>query len=208
MFDQLASIPLTYIAAPFLCAGIGWFTNYLAIKMLFHPREPKRFFGLTFHGIFPKRKSALAENLGVMIEEQLISHDDIQKVMHDPAFLQLFHDLASDHVNRFITEKLPQLSPMVAMFLNDAMKDKIRDVLNQEIEDLLPELLTKATSALEEKMNIKTMIREKVESYPMEKIEDMLFGIMKKEFRFIELVGAVLGFVIGVLQAVLFYFAT
>jgi uncharacterized membrane protein YheB (UPF0754 family) len=43
-------------------------------------------------------------------------------------------------------------------------------------------------------------VREKVESFSSDKLEDMLFSIMKKEFRFIEIVGGVLGFFIGLLQ--------
>ena len=40
----------------------------------------------------------------------------------------------------------------------------------------------------------------------MDKLEDILMRIMRNEFQFIELVGAVLGFVIGTFQAGLFYF--
>jgi hypothetical protein len=35
---------------PFIAALIGWMTNYIAVKMLFHPKEPKKFIGITFHG--------------------------------------------------------------------------------------------------------------------------------------------------------------
>ncbi|MFT5861156.1 MAG: uncharacterized membrane protein YheB (UPF0754 family), partial [Flavobacteriaceae bacterium] len=29
---------------PFIAALVGWFTNYLAVKMLFHPKEPINFY--------------------------------------------------------------------------------------------------------------------------------------------------------------------
>jgi len=51
------------ILIPIISAFIGWFTNWIAIKMLFHPREPKKFLGLTLHGIFPKRQKVIAEKL-------------------------------------------------------------------------------------------------------------------------------------------------
>ena len=44
------------------------------------------------------------------------------------------------------------------------------------------------------------MVREKVSSFSSDKLEEILFAIMKREFRFVELVGAVLGFLIGSVQ--------
>ena len=46
-----------------ICAFIGWITNFIAIKMLFHPRTPVQIGSLTIQGIFPKRQKALALNL-------------------------------------------------------------------------------------------------------------------------------------------------
>ena len=39
-----------------------------------------------------------------------------------------------------------------------------------------------------------------MEAFSSDKLEEMLLGIMRREFRFIEGVGAVLGFVIGWIQ--------
>ncbi len=64
---------------PFISAFIGWFTNWIAIKMLFHPRHPKKILGVTLHGIFPKRQAVFAEKLGKMVSEELLSFEDIQQ---------------------------------------------------------------------------------------------------------------------------------
>jgi len=44
---------------PFIAAIIGWVTNYLAIKMLFHPREKINLIFFSLQGIFPKRQKGL-----------------------------------------------------------------------------------------------------------------------------------------------------
>jgi uncharacterized membrane protein YheB (UPF0754 family) len=62
---------------PLISAFIGWFTNWIAIKMLFHPKEPKRILGITFHGIFPKRQAQFAEKLGKLVSNELLSFEDI-----------------------------------------------------------------------------------------------------------------------------------
>jgi uncharacterized membrane protein YheB (UPF0754 family) len=49
-------------------------------------------------------------------------------------------------------------------------------------------------------MDVEAVVREKVAAFSSDKLEEMLLGIMRREFRFIERVGAVLGFVIGLVQ--------
>jgi len=60
-----------------IAAHIGLATNYLAIKMLFHPRVPKKILGLSFQGIFPKRQNQFAEKLGTYVANELIWMKDI-----------------------------------------------------------------------------------------------------------------------------------
>ncbi len=78
--------PILLISIPLISALIGWITNYLAVKMIFRPHIPIKILGITFHGILPKRKSALAHEIGETVERELISHDDIKK--HMPSTLQ------------------------------------------------------------------------------------------------------------------------
>ena len=68
---------------PFIAALIGWMTNFLAVKMLFHPKEPKKILGFSFHGVFPKRQSALAEKLGNLVSEELFSASDVSAKIKD-----------------------------------------------------------------------------------------------------------------------------
>ena len=66
------------LSIPLISAFIGWFTNWIAIKMLFHPRLPVKVLGLTFQGIFPKRQRQFAEKLGKLVSEELLSFKDIE----------------------------------------------------------------------------------------------------------------------------------
>jgi uncharacterized membrane protein YheB (UPF0754 family) len=44
------------------------------------------------------------------------------------------------------------------------------------------------------------MVTEKVANYSSDKLEEILLSVLKKEFGFLELIAAVLGFVIGLIQ--------
>ncbi len=64
---------------PFIAAIIGWVTNYLAIKMLFHPKKEVKVLFIRIQGIFPKRKEKLAEKLGKVVSEELFSIEDVKQ---------------------------------------------------------------------------------------------------------------------------------
>ncbi len=194
-----------YLIAPFICALIGWLTNYLAIKMLFHPRKPVNILGWRLQGIFPKRQKELALSLGNLVEKELISHEDIEKVISKPEFISSFNKVLNDYLRDFLTRKVVSLHPMVAMFLSGDVLESIKKLLARETEKHLPEILKNISMQLEKSLDFKEVVRSKVELFSMDKLEEVLFSIMRKEFRFIEIMGAVLGFAIGIFQSLFIF---
>lgn len=72
---------------PLLGAIIGFFTNWLAIKMLFRPLRPKYFFGrrLPFTpGVIPGRRDELAEKIGETVATYLINDQELHRVLMEP----------------------------------------------------------------------------------------------------------------------------
>jgi len=86
------------------------------------------------------------------------------------------------------------------MFLNDNSKAKIKETLHTEFQHILPEILNKYSEKLEKEIDVEKIVTQKVAAFSSEKLEQILFSIMKKEFKFIEILGGVLGFLIGIIQ--------
>ena len=185
---------------PVIAALIGWMTNFLAVKMLFHPKEPKNIFGLTFHGVFPKRQSALAEKLGHLVSKELFSISDVSARIKDFATSEEAMNEVGQRIEMTIRNKLVQTFPMLAMFLSDEMVEKVTGLFKKELKEFLAETSKGLGEKLEHNLNIEKMVEERVNAFSSEKLESLFNELMKKEFRFIELVGAVLGFLIGCVQ--------
>lgn len=73
----------------------------------------------------------------------------------------------------------------------------------EEIEAMLPQVINKYTSGLKAKIDVERMVTEKVEKFSSDKLEEILNSVMKKEFRLIEGICGVFGFIIGLLQMLL-----
>jgi len=56
---------------------------------------------------------------------------------------------------------------------------------------------------IEEKLDIEKIVTDKVENFSDQKLEDLLLAVTKKEFTFIEIVGGVFGFLIGIIQQII-----
>ena len=79
---------LHYIAGPAVGAAIGYFTNYLAVKMLFHPYREVKFLGkpLPFTpGVIPKNKPRLASAIARAVSDVLLTKEDLAGLLTDGA---------------------------------------------------------------------------------------------------------------------------
>lgn len=122
-------------AGPVIGAVIGYFTNLVAVKMLFYPRKPVKLFGhvLPFTpGVIPKGKPRLARAIGRAVGENLLTKDDIQnKILSDSVIENLSESVVKKlglPVHQLVTglTDLPD-----AMYENG--KEKIASALGGEI---------------------------------------------------------------------------
>ncbi len=82
------TIDWSWVVPPLAGAVIGYFTNYLAIRMLFRPLEKKYLFGLPLPltpGIIPARRRELAYQIAEMVGEHLLTREVIVGRLESPA---------------------------------------------------------------------------------------------------------------------------
>lgn len=194
---------LIYLLIPVISAFIGWITNLIAIKMLFHPRQPVRFGIFTLHGIFPKRQRQFAEKLGKLVADELLSFEDISEKLSDPEKIRSMLPGIADQMDYFLRKKLPDAMPVLSMFIGDSTIQKIKDVFMEEMEQLLPKLIHQYVEGHRGELDLENIVTSKVSGFSSDKLEEILNSIMKKEFRFVELIGGVLGFIIGIIQVLI-----
>ena len=193
----------TLFLIPVISAFIGWFTNWIAIKMLFHPREPKKILGITFHGIFPKRQKQFAIKLGKLVSTELLSFADLEEKISSPENVEKLMPVLEEHIEHFLRVKLTEQIPMLAMLIGDKTIGQVKAVFINELQELFPVLMKQYMNKLQSDLDLETIVTEKVGSFSSDKLEDILNQIMSTEFRFVEVIGAVLGFMIGIFQVLL-----
>ena len=193
---------------PVISAFIGWFTNWIAIKMLFHPRNPVNVLGITIQGIFPKRQEQFADKLGKLVAEELISFSEIEQKVTDPENLKEILPHVESHIDEFLRVRLSKAMPMISMFIGDKTINELKKIFMEELENIFPQVMKEYMAKLQQQLNLEQMVAEKVKAFSTDKLEVILFQIMSREFRFVEILGGILGFMIGILQVLITFLTT
>lgn len=181
----------------FIGALIGWVTNKVAIKMLFRPVNPVKILFVTFQGVFPKRKDQMAISLAEIIENELLSSDVLfDKIMDKENLASLKEEVMETIIDK-IADNIPQ---MVKMFLGSDIKGTIRGFIDKEGDQVFDDILEKVKDKAFQNINVKTIVKERIDELDFIEFEKIIFGLMSKELKHIEVIGFVLGAMIGALQ--------
>jgi uncharacterized membrane protein YheB (UPF0754 family) len=195
------SLNITQIVTiPLISAFVGWVTNMVAVRMLFRPRRSFKVFGIEFQGLVPRRQGELATSIAHTVEQHLIGPDDVRQALMRPEALAGVRDAIRQPVAEFIDVRLRQVHPMVGMFLTGAIKQKLEELMLSEIETMLPLLGERMLDNVTAQLDFQRIVEDRVRAFDLDKLENMILEVSHRELRAIELLGGVLGFMIGLIQ--------
>jgi len=187
------------ILTPFITAAIGWFTNWVAIQMLFHPRQPIRIFFWQWQGLIPRRQEQLASEAAEIIEREIMQQHmivhEIRRIELGPFLEEAAHKLVWERIG-------PQLKsiPLLGGFINQNTLAKFEVIAAAAMKEEAGPLMEKVATQFEASVNLKQLIEDNIAAFDLERLEAIVNQVAKREFRTIERLGAVLGFIIGCLQ--------
>lgn len=197
MFEKLAILST-------VGAAIGWSTNYLAIRMLFRPYQKVRIGFFSIQGLLPKRRHEVAANIARTVGKELLSVDDITKVLEEVDFeaavRQKINNIIEQKIDNELLKKLP-LFEQVKGSLLEPLKEKIMI----EVMKIVKNYQGKLIKGFSEELDLEKIVYEKINSFDLHHLERVIMRVAKKELKSIELLGALLGFIIGLAQGLLIF---
>lgn len=181
-------------------AMIGWITNYVAIKMLFRPYKEINFGLFKIQGLIPKRKHEIAISIADTVQKELISLKDVTSTLDGEELEARMGNMIDKILDEKLEGELTKKFPMLAMFMSEDMLKKIKNMIKTSILENKDTIIEMFSNYLEEKVSFRDIIITNVDGFSLEKLEDITYSLAKKELKHIEVVGAVLGGIIGFFQ--------
>ncbi|NLN41893.1 MAG: DUF445 family protein [Clostridiales bacterium] len=188
-------------------AGIGWFTNYLAVKLIFRPLNPIRIpiLGVEIQGLVPKRRNEIAACIGKTVEEQLISREELSKHLNTEKNRGVIIKNIRVGILRVVNEKLPSFIPSG---IKNTILNYIGDVIDKESKAFIANNMDKLIKDAVETIDISQLVEQKINDFDLIELESIILSLSKRELKYIELLGGVLGLLIGLFQGIFMKFIT
>lgn len=184
-------------------ALIGWVTNYIAIKMLFRPYVEINLGIFKIQGVIPKRRHEIGLRIAKTVKENIISMRDIVSSLNKEELGEDLEKIVDSLIKGKIKKEIVEIFPMAAMFLSEGIVEKIENSIKKIILKNRDEIFNGIFSSLEEKVDFEAIIIKNVDSFSLKELEEITFTLAKTELKHIEMIGAILGGLIGVVQVVI-----
>ena len=189
-----------YILPLLLSCFTGWFVIWISIKLLFRPLKPVTVAGFKIQGILPANQQLIAQNIGRLVSTQLFSFDTLQQKVTDPENFNKLKPEIEKHIDVFLREKLKETFPMLSMLIGDKTINQLKTAFLTELETLFPALMKSYVANLEKELDLEKEVSEKIAGFSISKIEDLVYSSAKKQLIKIQLFGAVIGFLTGLVH--------
>lgn len=176
---------LKIIIYPLLGALIGYSTNWIAITLLFKPKN--KIFGI--QGLLQKRKRLIAEKAAELIREYLLNTNELKKVLDKTKVKESIFKL----VDRSIRVVPGPIKKLISKTLREIVYKFFFDKEGYIKDEILELALSDA--------DLENIVIEKIMNYDITELEKIIKQASSVEINFILFSGAVLGMIIGLIQA-------
>jgi len=182
----------------------GWFTDWLALKMVFNPKQPTRYLMLfEWQGLFLRRRKEVAAAYGALIAREIITPKRIlEAVLQGPLSDRVFA-LVQKQVQRVVDEQAGLARPLVVFAVGSTRYQAMKRSVSEKIMQRLPETMQHVEQYAANAMDIERTLVTKMQELSAEEFEGLLRPAFQQDEWILITVGAVLGFCVGELQVVL-----
>lgn len=189
-----------------ISAIIGWITNYLAIKMLFRPYKEINLGLFKIQGLIPRRRAEIGQGIANVIEKELISVKDVIENIDRDKFSLKLEELIDQILQKNLKSKLKEMFPLMQFFLTDNVMSEISSTIKNVVMENQDKIIEVFSNYVEDNIKFTLIISEKISSFSLDKLEKIIIELAKKELKHIEVIGGILGGIIGLVEYLIFRF--
>jgi uncharacterized membrane protein YheB (UPF0754 family) len=201
-----AAVFLVYPAwwvLPLFGLFVGYFTDWLALKMLIHPKEPHRILGITVQGRFLARQEEVTADYAALLADRVLTPENFFDALLTGPYADSLFQLVRRHVNRVLDEQAGRARPLVVMAVGSRQYEEMKQNVIEAIERELPGTLMQARDYAEEALDVRVTVTEKMEQMTPTQFEGLLRPAFQADEWILVTVGAALGFFVGLTQDLL-----
>ncbi|WP_420466364.1 DUF445 domain-containing protein [Panacagrimonas sp.] len=179
----------------------GWLSDWLALKMVFRPKEPTRYLGLfTWQGLFIKRRQEVASEYGRLMAQRVLTPSAIMASVLSGPLSDRLYTMIQNEVRAAIDEQAGFARPLVVLSVGGDKYLEMKRVVAGKVVERLPEAMRHVEAYAFEALDIENTLKTKMAQLTVDEYEGLLRPAFQQDEWILIAVGAALGFLVGEMQ--------
>jgi len=191
------------IIMPFTYGFVGWFTNWLALKMTFYPIK---FWGippfLGWQGIIPRKAHKMASKSVDIITGRLLKIEEVFDKIDPVGIEKELKPLIEQMIEESTRDVIDQINPLLWEKMPDNLKKEIFKSARSQVPEAFKTIVSDIRLNILQVFDLKGMVLRKLSGDNVVLVVDMFQSIGRPEFKFIEKSGLYFGLILGMAQIV------
>ncbi len=184
---------------------VGYATNWLALKLIFEPVEPKQMFGYTVQGLFMKRQKEVAVEYSKIVVENILNIENILYEMIEGPSSDKLKAMIARYVSDVVDKTAGNSKQVLELLAGKNRYEIVKNMAHWSFIQELPILITEIFDYAEEALDIENTLAEKMTELPAEQFQGLLRPVFQEDELKLIIIGAVLGCLAGAAQVALFF---
>ncbi len=185
---------------PIVGVLVGLATNWLAIQMIFRPREPRRFGPVRYQGMFPKRQAEIAHEFGATSAEEIFTPANLFRLVTEGEAGTRIARVVLERVSHRLDEHRPTLALIAGREVDDRLVEQVKALLVLHVSQRVPDLRSDLEDVVREKLGVAHLVESRMASMSKIEFERLLRGVFEQDEWILITIGGVLGGLVGLLQ--------
>jgi uncharacterized membrane protein YheB (UPF0754 family) len=179
----------------------GWFSDWLALRMVFRPKQPTRYFGLfTWQGLFLQHRHQVAADYAHMIAQRVLTPAAILDAVLSGPLSDRLYAMVQREISDATDREAGLAQPFVVSAIGTQRFLDIKRAVAARVLKLLPDAMHHAEPYVAEALDLENLLSEKMRHLTADEFEALLRPAFQQDEWILIAVGAALGFLVGEMQ--------
>mmetsp|Transcript_24240 Transcript_24240/g.67150 ORF Transcript_24240/g.67150 Transcript_24240/m.67150 type:complete len:410 (+) Transcript_24240:124-1353(+) len=183
---------------------VGTATNWLALKVIFSPTQPRTFLGITFHGIFMRRQREVSAIFARVICVEILHIKAIWNAVFQGSRMTNFTAMLRAHTLVFTDKLVVEVEPLAVAAMGSERFLQMKEDIARKVTEKIPDVIDSSYEYTQKALDMENTIRVKMAALPPEEFERVLHPAFEEDEIQLIILGGLLGAIVGALQLLMF----
>ena len=184
---------------------VGYATNWIALKVIFEPKDPIRVGLVKIQGLFLKRQAEVGHAYASLVSDEILTPQNMADAVLNGPNSDALDEVLEREVKRAIDDSVGITMPVVTAALGSKNYKKMKETAVAATHKRAGSLMAHVGSYLEEVMDVKATLSTRLAALSPKEFEGLLRPAFEQDEWILIAVGAALGMAAGFAQLFLMF---